>query len=158
VGREEDILNLRLDDLFVGRSEDRPSLVVAQGECGPFSPAALKRSQPGFGEILVAKGEALGLLMLRSSPASIRGIQRMPVPGSRLGDMRIGRPWPSIHVRALRAYAARLVGWLGRFRGVATRYLANYLAWHRAVDETAKRRAIEAQALRWPVPIAINSS
>lgn len=39
-----------------------------------------------------------------------------------------------LHLDNVSAYAHRLRRWINRFRGVATRYLDNYLAWHRAVD------------------------
>ena len=38
------------------------------------------------------------------------------------------------HIRNARAYGHRLKDWMRRFRGVATRYLSNYLLWHRVVD------------------------
>ena len=48
-----------------------------------------------------------------------------------------------------RAYLHRLREWLKRFCGVATRYLHNYLAWHRALDR-AFRLGFHAILLRWP--------
>jgi transposase-like protein len=54
-----------------------------------------------------------------------------------------------ILVGTARGCIARLRDWLRRFRGVATRYLPNYLIWHRIVDR-ATRRAIGEEALRWP--------
>jgi transposase-like protein len=38
------------------------------------------------------------------------------------------------HIRNARAYGQRMKDWIRRFRGVATRYLSNYLIWHRVVD------------------------
>jgi transposase-like protein len=38
------------------------------------------------------------------------------------------------HVQNVNAYDARLKNWLHRFRGVATKYLANYLGWRRLLD------------------------
>jgi hypothetical protein len=38
------------------------------------------------------------------------------------------------HVQNVNAYHSRLKGWMRRFRGVATRYLPNYLGWRRALD------------------------
>lgn len=38
------------------------------------------------------------------------------------------------HVANVYAYGCRLQDWLLRFRGVATFYLDNYLAWHQWVD------------------------
>ena len=35
----------------------------------------------------------------------------------------------AFHVQNVNAYHGRLKGWMGRFNGVATRYLPNYLGW-----------------------------
>ena len=40
----------------------------------------------------------------------------------------------AIHVQNVNAYHQRLKAWLQRFRGVASRYLTNYLGWRRALD------------------------
>lgn len=40
-------------------------------------------------------------------------------------------PW---HVQSVNRYDASLKGWMTRFRGVATKYLANYLGWRRLLD------------------------
>ena len=37
----------------------------------------------------------------------------------------------AFHVQNVNAYHGRLKGWMGRFNGVATRYLPNYLGWRR---------------------------
>ena len=39
-----------------------------------------------------------------------------------------------LHLNNINAYHSRLKAWMGRFRGVASRYLANYLGWHRLLD------------------------
>lgn len=39
------------------------------------------------------------------------------------------------HIQTLNNYTARLKGWLRRFSGVGTAYLANYLAWWRAIAQ-----------------------
>jgi hypothetical protein len=38
------------------------------------------------------------------------------------------------HVQNVNAYDSRLKGWMGRFHGVATKYLAHYLGWRRLLD------------------------
>ena len=38
------------------------------------------------------------------------------------------------HVQNVNAYHQRLKGWMGRFHGVATKYLEHYLGWHRFLD------------------------
>ena len=40
----------------------------------------------------------------------------------------------AIHVQNVHAYHTRLRGWLQPFRGVASRYLTNYLGWRWALD------------------------
>ena len=40
----------------------------------------------------------------------------------------------AIHVQHVNAYHQRFRQWLSRFRGVASRYLPNYLGWRRALD------------------------
>lgn len=52
------------------------------------------------------------------------------------------------HGRTVFDYRSRLRRWLAGFRGVATKYLLNYLIWHRTVD-AAHRFAAEALVLRW---------
>ncbi len=58
---------------------------------------------------------------------------------------------PIAHVRTVNAYARRLKQWIRRFRGVATKYLNNYLAWHRACDNEIRNSAA-MMLLRWPMP------
>jgi len=41
----------------------------------------------------------------------------------------------AIHVQNVNAYHSRFHGWLHGFRGVATRYLPNYLGWRWALDQ-----------------------
>ncbi len=38
------------------------------------------------------------------------------------------------HLQNVNGYHSRFKAWLARFRGVASRYLPNYLGWHRALD------------------------
>lgn len=45
--------------------------------------------------------------------------------------VRVNGAW---HVQNVNAYHSRLKGWVYKFRGVATCYLANYLGWFRALE------------------------
>jgi hypothetical protein len=57
---------------------------------------------------------------------------------------------PLHHLSNVREYVARLLDWLEVFRGVATRYLQHYLAWHRYVDR--RSYAVSASLLvGWPL-------
>jgi len=49
------------------------------------------------------------------------------------------------HIQNVNAYDSRLKGWMGRFHGVATKYLANYLGWRRLIEGMA--RSINPAAL-----------
>ncbi len=40
------------------------------------------------------------------------------------------------HINNVNSYDSRLKGWMFRFQGVATKYLPNYLGWHRMLDKT----------------------
>lgn len=44
------------------------------------------------------------------------------------------KPLSSKHTRNIDAFSRRLLRWLGRFRGVASRYRENYLIWYRHTD------------------------
>jgi hypothetical protein len=72
------------------------------------------------------------ILITREGPyGPIRAFaRRAGLRYQRLGWQRRGAPVPP----DLGAYIRRLRRWLRRFCGVATRYLPNYLAWHRLVD------------------------
>jgi hypothetical protein len=81
--------------------------------------------------------------------------------GGRFHDARRNR-WSNpptcgttlVHVRTAGALSQRLSHWLRRFRGVATRYLPNYLAWCRSIDAAAQQ-ATNRGILRWPLHPAI---
>jgi transposase-like protein len=59
------------------------------------------------------------------------------------------RQWGIHDPIAAGSFMRRFKRWLARFRGVATKYLPNYLAWRRALDRAERARVAEA-ALRWP--------
>lgn len=42
------------------------------------------------------------------------------------------------HIQNVNAYDSRLKQWMVKFHGVATRYLASYLGWHRMLDHLGK--------------------
>jgi transposase-like protein len=42
------------------------------------------------------------------------------------------------HIQNVNAYDSRLKQWMIKFHGVATRYLVNYLGWHRMLDRLGK--------------------
>jgi len=42
------------------------------------------------------------------------------------------------HIQGVNSYHSRLKIWIGRFHGVATKYLLNYLVWHEYLDESRR--------------------
>jgi len=70
--------------------------------------------------------------------------------GAVFQDARSGSvPRSLAHPRTVIAYKHRFRDWMARFQGVATKYLPNYLVWHRRVDE-AFRHGVAVAVLRWP--------
>ena len=62
--------------------------------------------------------------------------------------MRVNGAW---HVQNVNAFVSRLRDWLRRFKGVATRYLENYLGWFRALDRSPGFLPEPASLLALPV-------
>lgn len=56
------------------------------------------------------------------------------------------------HIQNANARHSRLKGWIGRFNGVATKYLPNYLAWHHILD----RKPYPRDDREW-LRLAVNS-
>ncbi|MEX0892227.1 MAG: hypothetical protein WEB88_08660 [Gemmatimonadota bacterium] len=57
---------------------------------------------------------------------------------------------PLHHLAHVRSYTMRLHAWMPRFRGVATKYLENYLVWYEIVDAT-RRGHFVGELLTWDV-------
>ncbi len=61
------------------------------------------------------------------------GVEHHPINVS--AGVRVQGAW---HVQNVNAFSSRLRLWMLRFKGVATRYLANYLGWFRALDRSPR--------------------
>lgn len=143
---DRDVFRLRLEAAITRRLRGRPRLVVAQGAAGPFSNASLRSGHPSFSRIHIHSGPALTLLWLR--PSVLSQFDRLIDPEA---HGALAARSGMLHMRTVCRYAARLIAWIARFNGVATRYLINYLAWHLAVDRAEWRLALAKIALRWPL-------
>jgi transposase-like protein len=75
--------------------------------------------------------------------AAQHGLHHEPVNVSAGLRVRDG----AFHVQNVNAYHGRLKGWMVRFKGVATRYLANYLGWRRALERASEPNAPETWLL-----------
>src|SRR4051794_36460569 len=64
----------------------------------------------------------------------------------------------AFHVQNVNAYHGRLKGWMGRFNGVATRYLPNYLGWRRTLERAPEPSASKTWLLAAVQPIPTTSA
>ncbi|WP_288377967.1 IS1595 family transposase [uncultured Massilia sp.] len=126
-------INREHDCLLVARDRIGMTLDFHTGR-GPVTAAQLRTClQP------VLPGD--GLLISDGAAAYVRfaldaGIMHESV------NVRAGRhARGAIHIQNVNGWHSRFKNWLVRFKGVASRYLANYSGWHRLLD---------AQALRTP--------
>jgi len=60
----------------------------------------------------------------------------------------------AFHVQNVNAYHGRLKGWMVRFKGVATRYLPNYLGGRRTLERTTEPSASKTWLLAAVRPIS----
>jgi transposase-like protein len=74
------------------------------------------------------------------------------------------RPPQERAIAAARSYGQQLIVWLERFHGVATKYLQNYLGWHRVQThderhriQSSERHHFEGAVLSWPISSCNNS-
>src|SRR5215213_6761547 len=64
----------------------------------------------------------------------------------------------AFHIQNVNAYHGRLKGWMGRFNGVATRYLPNYLGWRRTLERAPEPSASRTWLLAAARPISTVSA
>ncbi|MCT4639161.1 MAG: hypothetical protein N4A72_15765 [Bacteroidales bacterium] len=63
-----------------------------------------------------------------------------------------------VHIRNVEKYQFDLQVWMERFRGVATKYLHNYLSWYREMDEFDFRISPETVLIRAKRPERYNTN
>lgn len=120
-------INREHDCLLVARARDKTTLDFHTGR-GPVRHAQLKTC---LGDVL-AEGAVLvsdGAPVYRRF-AIATGVKHQHV-NLRAGIRVVGE----IHVQNVNGWHSRFKGWLLRFRGVASRYLANYSGWQRLLDD-----------------------
>ncbi len=113
-------------------------VLVARDDRARIATAVVGLRRPDPDDIIAALGHRLSPeaeLMSRYGwyGAPARAADRLEIPHRNAG---LTAP----EVVAVKFYAVRQRRWMRRFRGVATRYLANYLAWYRFVEGSAAWR------------------
>jgi transposase-like protein len=82
--------------------------------------------------------------------AAGRGLHHEPVNLAAGVRVRDG----AFHIQNVNAYHGRLKGWMGRFNGVATRHLPNYLGWRRTLERAPEPSASKTWLLAAARPIS----
>jgi transposase-like protein len=106
------------------RSGDTANFVLASATAAIIS-AALKPILPDD-TVLCTDGSSTLAAVARHL-----GVEHHAINVS--AGLRVNGAW---HVQNINAFNSRLRGWLRRFKGVATKYLANYLGWFRTLDRS----------------------
>ncbi len=114
------------DCLLIARDRDKATLDFHTGR-GPIRLAQLKTCLTKIlapGAVLISDGAPVYRRF-----ASDTGVKHSDV------NLRAGiRVAGAIHVQNVNGWHSRFKGWLLHFRGVASRYLANYSGWQRLLD------------------------
>src|SRR3954452_18308250 len=141
-----------------GLSAEQVPALIARDRAGHTADAVL----PGLGAdaITAALGPVVaGDAVLCSDGAKAyatfaaeRGLHHEPVNLAAGVRVREG----AFHIQNVNAYHGRLKGWMGRFNGVATRYLPNYLGWRRTLERAPEPSASKTWLLAAvrPIPTA----
>ncbi|BDY05413.1 IS1595 family transposase [Ferrimonas sp. YFM] len=135
-----------------GGSEDQVSVLIVRDRSGKTADYMLKKLDAAHVttalDSILDKDACLctdraGVYL---SYAKSKRIRHEPIKAS--GPRRRG----PFHIQNVNAYDSRLKGWISRFRGVATKYLGNYLGWHRMLDRHKYRPSSEQclfEAVGW---------
>ena len=125
------------------------------GPLGEQVPALIARDRAGHtvDAVLPDLGaEAIGVVLGPSSPTMPCCARTAPRPTRLRRRARIHHEPINLaagvrvrdgafHIQNVNAYHGRLKGWMGRFNGVATRYLPNYLGWRRTLERAPEPSA-----------------
>jgi transposase-like protein len=132
-----------------GLSAEQVPALIARDRAGHTADAVL----PGLGADAIAA--ALAPVVARDAVlcpdgakayaafAAGHGVRHEPVNLAAGVRVRDG----AFHIQNVNAYHGRLKGWMGRFDGVATRYLPNYLGWRRTLERAPNPSASKTWVL-----------
>jgi hypothetical protein len=132
-----------------GLSAEQVPALIARDRAGHTADAVL----PGLGADAIAA--ALAPVVARDAVpcsdgakayaafAAGHGVRHEPVNLAAGVRVRDG----AFHIQNVNAYHGRLKGWMGRFNGVATRYLPNYLGWRRTLERAPNPSASKTWVL-----------
>ncbi len=137
-----------------GTSDDHVPVLVARDRSGACTDFLLGRSDKA--QLVAALTPVLSpdvVLCTDGSSAMAAAARHLGVEHHALNmtsGHRTQGPW---HIQNVNAYHGRLKAWMQRFHGVATKYLASYLGWFRAMDRFG---SATSQPLAW-LTLAVRS-
>jgi len=119
-----------------GLSVEQIPVLIARDRHGQITDARL----PDLSDKSVE--EALGPVVDKHSVLVSDGAERYHRFADRADILHVSlnqsagvRKWHIYHIQNANAYTSRLKSWMIPFKGVATKYLPNYLGWRRMVDK-----------------------
>lgn len=117
-----------------GGSEDQVSVLIVRDRAGNTADYMLKKLDSQHVSAALASIVDGDACLCTDKAAVYRAFTR--ATGIRHETIKASGPRTrgTFHIQNVNAYDSRLKGWIERFRGVATKYLANYLGWHRILD------------------------
>ncbi len=118
-----------------GLSQEQVAVLVARDRAGATMDCVLKAMDMATLSAALKPFVAKDLVLCTDGSKALAGAAReLGVEHHAVNlsaGVRVDGAW---HVQNVNAYHSRLKGWVYKFRGVATRYLDNYLGWFRALD------------------------
>lgn len=129
-----------------GLSEEQEPVLVARDRSGATVDFILERADKAHTVAALAPVLAAdAVLCTDCGGALVAAAQHLGIEHHALNISKGPRVQGAWHIQNANAYHGRLKSWIGRFKGVASSYLASYLGWFRALDRSA-------QAPRKPAP------
>lgn len=129
-----------------GLSEEQEPVLVARDRSGATADFILQRADKAQTVAALAPVLAPDAVLCTDCGGALGAAARyLGIEHHALNISRGPRVQGAWHIQNANAYHGRLKGWMQRFKGVASSYLASYLGWFRALDRSA-------QAHRQPAP------
>jgi transposase-like protein len=135
-----------------GLSEEQEPVLVVRDRSGATADFILERADKAHTAATLAPvlaGDAV--LCTDGGGALTAAARQLGVEHHALNISKGPRVRGAWHIQNVNAYHARLKGWMCRFRGVASSYLASYLGWFRALDRSAQNASKPAPFLAMAV-------
>lgn len=137
-----------------GLSDEQEPVLVARDRSGATADFILERA--GKAATIAALAPVLApdaVLCTDCSGALGAAARHLGVEHHALNLSKGQRVQGAWHIQNANAYHARLKGWMRRFHGVASSYLASYLGWFRALDRSAQNARHPAPFLAMAVGV-----